>query len=294
MPATHSRPARRGFVIGMTLNELAFLLFFLLVLISAHLLAAKDKQIAEKAARLEQMRHDLLAQQENLDDTFKKLGMLQDAFDRLRELQPQITPGELDQQFKRLVENENKVRADNDALRNRLQKLTEMLQAIELPMETDDSQSPLEKVRELLNRQSEIEAQKRDLEARLKILDARSAGSGLDHLPCWINSETGDIEYLYRVTILENRLKVDPAWPDSRATWVREADSFAKLANRTVSAQEFSRLADPILDWSRHQNPECRHFVRVRDDKATSKTAFKKQLRLIETFFYKYLEPDDS
>ncbi|MGH8547149.1 MAG: hypothetical protein ACRERU_00800 [Methylococcales bacterium] len=293
-PTLNPRTDRRGFLIGITLNEIAFMLFFLLVLITAHLLDSRNQEIAEKTTRLEKLKQRLLEQQTNLDDTFKKLGILQTTFDRLQELQARISPGELDQQFKRLVESESRVRADNETLRSHLNELTELLQAADPLRQPDSRESPVETVRRLLARHKSIETQNHELEARSRIPHLRSAGTGLDHLPCWTDPESGEIEYLVRILLLEDRLKIDAAWPASRDKAVEKLTSLRVLANRTVSAQEFSRLAGPILAWSRQQKPECRHFVRIQDHESTTKTAFKRQLRLIETFFYKYLEPDQS
>ncbi|MCI0733970.1 MAG: hypothetical protein L0Y38_09145 [Methylococcaceae bacterium] len=290
MQAYNPRTDRRGFLLGMTLNELVFMLFFLLVLIGAHLLEARNKEIAVQSARLAQLQQKLLQQKSNLNEAFSKLGAVKDTFDRLQELQPRIAPGELAEQFKRLVESESKARTDNEHLRN---LLTQLFHAAG-QSNTQESEPPAEALRRVLARQTTIEAQNKELESRIKTLHARTGGSGLDHLPCWIDPESGEIEYLYRVILLENRLKIEAAWPASRDGEAEKLMSLRVLANRTVSAAEFSRLAGPILAWSRRQKPECRHFVRIQDHEATTKTAFKKHLRLIETFFYKYLEPDKS
>lgn len=292
MQAHNPRIDRRTFLIGITLNELAFMLFFLLVLISAHLLDAKDKQIDEKAARLAQLQQQISQQHTALDETFQKLGLLQTTLNNLQELQPQVRPGELDEQFKRLVESESRARTDNERLGKLLNDLKKLLQTSDLARAPDAQDSPVEAVQQLLARQQEIQAQKHELETRIKTLHSRTTGSGLDHLPCWIDPESGEIEYLYRITILDDRLKIEAAWPTSRNSSPGKSPALRMLANRTVSAREFNRLAGPILAWSRRQKPQCRHFVRIHDHDSTTKSVFKKQLRLIETFFYKYLEPD--
>lgn len=287
-----ARVDRRSFLLGMTLNELAFLLFFLLVLLSTHLLKARSAQIAQKSVRLEQLENQLSQKQAVLDKTFKKLGLLQDTVDRLQELQPHALPEELDEQFKRLVDSENQARTDTLNLQNRLDELTALLQTTDLLQQTGLSDSPVEAVQQLIAENKEIEAQKRNLEAQIKSIRNRFKGSGLDHLPCWIDPKTGAIEYLFRITILENFLQIDPAWPVSRTAVLKKLPSVHALAKRRVSTAEFSRRAKPILIWSQQQKPECRHFVRIHDHKSTSKKAFKKQLLTVEGYFYKYLEPD--
>ncbi|MGR9108513.1 MAG: hypothetical protein ACU843_16465 [Gammaproteobacteria bacterium] len=294
MLSSNPRSVRQAFLLGMTLNELAFLLFFLLVLISARLLEVKNQEIAEKSEQLRQLQAQFGQEQRRLEENFKKLGLIQFQESRLQELQPRLHPGELDEPFKRLVESETRLRNENESLRNVIDQITNLLQSHTQSRGTMGSPSPVAALGELLEYQDRIETQNLELESRIKSLDDRNFGSGLDHRPCWSDAQSGKIEYLYRITILENQLKIEAAWPPDRSAEVENTRALGALANRTVSPTEFSRIATPILDWSRRQNPECRHFVQILDHESTSKNAFKKQLRLIETFFYKYLEPEDS
>lgn len=291
----HPCTERRGFLLGVTLNELTFMLFFLLVLISAHLLDSRNREIADQSARLEKLEQTLRKQRTSLDESFKNLGALETTFNRLQEMQPRLSPGELESRFKRLIESEGKAEAENQYLRGVLNEFAKLLEAtdpLSQPPVTNPNQ--LESLRQLLARQNRIETQNRELSAQIQRLEGRYAGSGLDHLPCWTDARSGEIEYLYRIVIFEDRLRIDAAWPASRNRTVEKLPIFRRLANRTVQAPEFSRLAAPVLAWSRRQKPECRHFVRIQDHESTSKTAFKKHLRLVETFFYKFLEPDRS
>lgn len=283
---------RRAFLLGMTLNELAFLLFFLLVLISTHLLQSRSDQLLEKTAQLQQLESQLSKKQVILDETFRKLGLVQNTVDRLQELQPNVKPGELEQQFKRLVDSESKARSDRQTLQNRLDEVNTILRTGDLQTQKALSESTLGAVQKLIAENNAMQSQIDKYEFQLKSIQNRAGGSGLDHLPCWFDPNTGAIEYLFRITILENFLKIDPVWPAHRTKTAKKLPSVSLLSNRTVSTHEFLQKAKTLLDWSRHQKPECRHFVRIRDHKNTSKKAFKQQMLAVEAIFYKYLEPE--
>jgi hypothetical protein len=113
-------------------------------------------------------------------------------------------------------------------------------------------------------------------------------GRGLDHPPCWFDAE-GRIQYLLRVEIGEQALRVTPVWPADREDDARRLPGAAKLAaSGTLAPPEFTRLAAPVLDWSRKRDPECRHFAEV-VDAADSKAAYKAGLAAVESAFYKRL-----
>ena len=65
---------------------------------------------------------------------------------------------------------------------------------------------------------------KESLRGQVAYLEEKFVGNGLDHPPCWVN-KSGKIEYLYIITIHEERLKVSPAWPNSRKIDVAEIPS---------------------------------------------------------------------
>lgn len=87
----------------------------------------------------------------------------------------------------------------------------------------------------------------------------------------------------------EDALRVRPAWPARRDAEARELPGVARLlAGGGLGPPAFSAEAAPLLAWYRQQQPECRHYARVRD-RAVSKQAFKQGLLAVESAFYKYL-----
>ncbi|MCM2258784.1 MAG: hypothetical protein NDJ94_24380 [Vicinamibacteria bacterium] len=115
-------------------------------------------------------------------------------------------------------------------------------------------------------------------------------GRGLVHPPCWFDA-SGRIQFLVRVEIGEDALRVTDRWPDERDEDARQLPGATALAaSGPLKPAEFVRVAAPILQWAQRQNPECRHFALVADA-AVSKTAFKSGLLAIESAFYKRLQP---
>lgn len=283
------RRGRRGFVLGMTLNELAFLLFFLLLLVSVESLQSRNRQIQQKADRLQQVQQQLSQKQQLLDQTFRKLALLQETVDRLYELQPQVRPGELDRHFKRLIASENSAREDNEALKTRLRELQPLAQIPAILAGAGYAGPADESVRKLLQQNRDRQQREQRVARHSGSMDKGFRGSGLDHRPCWVSGQ-GAIEYLYRITILEKRFRIEPAWPSYRNKATAEFVARKARAVSEVDPSGFRGIAQPVLRWSRLQKPECRHFVRVHDADGTSKQAFKSGLLLIEHYFYKYLQ----
>lgn len=123
-----------------------------------------------------------------------------------------------------------------------------------------------------------------------KIGEIGGLGRGLVHPPCWFDA-VGRIQYLVRVEIGEDAVRVTDRWPPDRDEDARQLPGATALANSgALKPEEFIRVAAPILQWAQRQKPECRHFALV-VDAAESKAAFKSGLLAIESAFYKRLQP---
>jgi hypothetical protein len=80
----------------------------------------------------------------------------------------------------------------------------------------------------------------------------------------------------------------EAAWPDHRKDDLRLIPGAENLAGESITLQQLKQRIKPVFAWSKAH--ECRHFIRIKDDKNTSKQAFKQQMLALETYFYKYLE----
>jgi hypothetical protein len=115
-------------------------------------------------------------------------------------------------------------------------------------------------------------------------------GNGLDHPPCWPHPVTGRPEYIFDVTIREQGIAVAKAWPETRAEDVKGIFGATEFPDTQYSRQQFLQHTSSILEWSQEQTPECRHSVRVYDATNT-KDGYKQALQTVEAVFYKYLVP---
>lgn len=275
-----SYEGRRSFLLGMTLNELAFMMFFLLMLLSTAALHHKAVQLERETEKNNALEQTLKQTRSDLDTTFKRLQLIETALGRLTGTGSQPTLAELDETFAKLqtVEHSDRIARENERLKAQLQQIQPLQKQLN---QIDPTATPTQTLTTLL-------AEHRNLRGQLHFLQRQLKGNGLDHPPCWADPETGSVEYLYRITIYEHQLSIAADWPKSRAGAIRSIPGAAALADQTVDLETFEDQAQPVYRWS--QMHECRHFVRIHDDPSTSKRAFKTALLTIESVFYKYLE----
>ena len=126
------------------------------------------------------------------------------------------------------------------------------------------------------------------LKGRVAYMQKKLKGAGLDHPPCWANPQNGVVEYLYKITLYQKWMHIEAAWPEHRNDDIRLIPGAENLAGQSITIQQLKQRVKPVFAWSKDH--ECRHFIRIKDDKKTSKQAFKQQMLAIETYFYKYLE----
>jgi uncharacterized short protein YbdD (DUF466 family) len=245
--------AGRGFMIGLTLTEVALLLFFVLLL----LVTDQKKELR----RQEQARQEL--QQANRELREKQASLQE--LEKLVEQQRRSDPS------KRDMTPEEFVRLVRDAQRTREQL-----------RESEQERSRLREENERLRERA------RDVKAQLAHVKERCGPEGHGPPPCWLDPETGEIEYIFDVTIRENGVVAVPSWPQHRQDDAMAIPGVSEWPTGEVSLGQFRKHAAPVLAWSRQQDPECRHYVRIYDD-AVSKEAFKRHLLGVEDYFYKWL-----
>lgn len=112
-----------------------------------------------------------------------------------------------------------------------------------------------------------------------------AVGRGLDHPPCWAD-EAGNIEYLFNVELRQGVAIVTPAWPERRRQDAERLPGVAELIGAPANVERFRTSARPILDISKRQDPECRHFV-VLNNTIESRRDADQARWMVEEFFYK-------
>ena len=292
---------RRAFLIGMTLNELVFLLFFLLLIISAVMLDGADRRSQQQAQQAEALSGKLRQSRQQRDDAFRKLVLQEAVMSRLEQVSAGHGQAQLDAFFSRLVEDRRKADQRDKALAEQ-QRLIDANHALQEQLiqlgsihkllddaglrgePTNAIKALIDTARHSRQRMQTLTGQLAQANQQIKAYE----GSGVDHAPCWTDPRSGDIDYLYRITLLESGLQIEAAWPSRRQSQVRQIPGALALAGQRLGQRQFQRQARPIYDWSVAH--DCRHFVRVADHPDTSKQTFKTRLQAIEAYFYKLLE----
>lgn len=125
-----------------------------------------------------------------------------------------------------------------------------------------------------------------DLRGQVAFLKNRlDARGGRDYPPCWAD-ENGKVEFLFSVELGRDSVSVTPAWPSRRDTIAREIPGVKGAIEGSHSYPQFLAAMQPILDWSKNQDPECRHYVQLRSSISDAVQSDRARL-MVESFFYK-------
>ena len=113
-------------------------------------------------------------------------------------------------------------------------------------------------------------------------LDARG---GRDYPPCWAD-ETGKVEFLFSVEVKPDQVLVSPAWPPRREVAARALPGMAEVLAGSHSNQDFVSRIQGIFNWSKSQDPECRHYVQLKSSISDAVQSDRARL-MVENYFYK-------
>lgn len=129
--------------------------------------------------------------------------------------------------------------------------------------------------------------QNADLRGQLANIRTRLSGlgRGLDHPPCWAD-QMGRIQYLFTVELKPGSVTVTRAWPDSRDADAARLPGVGDLLASPLTYEQFRTYARPIYELSKRQDPECRHFVIIKNSIDGRREADQARW-MVEEFFYK-------
>jgi hypothetical protein len=286
-------------VFPTSLSEIAFTLVFLLMLLLGYMILMEQKEKTELQRRLAGVR---LAQSSEAAKVAMEKAKAQ--FEAALAAAGHPSPIEV---AARLVAASD-VQAERDRLRAALQDLTERMSALEALRERIDRagagqgekviQEELERALHLQEKLRQIErdpeknnisavkAENEKLRGQIQYFTNRDKLRGLDHPPCWADTN-GKIEFLFNVETRPDGFITTKAWPANRELEARSLPNLdGTLSSGLMTPTAFSAAMQPILDWSKQQEPECRHFVYLAttigdaDARDTSR-------KLVEGFFYK-------
>lgn len=284
-----SSEGRRSFLLGITLNELGFIMFFLLMIVSASTLEKTKQQLEQETLKKLSLQTELVKAKLDSEENFKRLQLLESRLMQASGYSVKPSEQQLNELFARL--QEIKVTDDllsknaqlNEELQS-LQRYQHLVQALEKNAIKEDS---LQVVEQLLQQADVYRKEQQLLQGRVAYMQKKLKGNGLDHPPCWADPQTGAVEYLYTITLFEQQIKIDAAWPEHRKADMLLIPGARNLVGQSVTPNQLQQRVKLVFNWSKQH--ECRHFVRIKDDQNISKKAFKRQLLAVENYFYKYL-----
>jgi len=284
-----TQEGRRSFLLGITLNELGFIMFFLLMIVSAATLQNTKQKLAQETQLKVKLQAEIDTQQAN-EDNFKRLQLLESRLMQVGGFAAKPSEQQLDELFTRLQEAQAGIELQqaNTQLQRELEALQDYRKLVDVLARNGLADGSPQAVEKLLHDAEVVLQEQKTLKGRLAYMQKKLQENGLDHPPCWADAQSGAVEYLYSITLYENKMHITAAWPGHRKADLRLIPGAKKLAGTTVTLKQLDRQVAPLFAWSKAHN--CRHFVRIKDDSKTSKEAFKRQMLAIEAYFYKYLE----
>lgn len=305
---------RNSFLLGLTLTELCFLIFLIFLLINLF-------KITELSKKNDELSQDLSKYVDENKEIVEKLRLQKIVIKKIEKELGITTTKEANEFLSKLVKSEKLIQ-ENAALNNEIEELKTELKSYaylekqidevkeleNLPITTDylvDSikkRKLIEKLAKnfgatnidnseqfLANKINEKSKEASNLKGVVKNLQQKCL-KGVDHPPCWANRD-GHIEYIYTITLHEETLSIERAWPDERMSDLEFIPGASKIINNDYSMTSFGQAVTPVYDWSVEN--ECRHFVRIKDSTNTKK-AFKRNLFAVENYFYKFLLRDSQ
>lgn len=281
-------------VLDTSLTELAFIFFFILLLVSVWKLNEQETKLSD-LEKENQRQQEIIAGSEavselmekikqeigeaNFDEYFTEIAKLKEQAQRAEQLEVELQEktSELSFYEKQLAE----VFKDGDTNKV-IEQITEVaalkgMLAEAVPAEQNAAQA----LKQILLERNDALGQNNNLRQQIVKL-----GNGLVHPPCWADAQTGAIEFMFDVTILEDSVVFARGWPDSRHEQAISDPVIQSVIGEYKLNSEHLVKTRTIFNDSVKNG--CRHFVRV-SDHAVSKDAFKKHLLAIEQHFYKRL-----
>jgi len=131
-----------------------------------------------------------------------------------------------------------------------------------------------------------IKKENSDLRGQVAFLKNRlDARGGRDFPPCWAN-ENGKVEFLFAVEMKSDSVVVSSAWPEKREVVARALPEVAEILAAPHSNQGFVNSIQGIFNWSKKQDPECRHYIQLKSSISDAVQSDRARL-MIERYFYK-------
>jgi hypothetical protein len=125
-----------------------------------------------------------------------------------------------------------------------------------------------------------------DLRGQVAFLKNRlDARGGRDFPPCWAD-ESGKVEFLFVVELQSESIAISPSWPARRESDAQMLPGISEILAGPVGHASFAERMKGILDLSKRQDPQCRHYVQLKSLIPDAVRSDRARL-MVENHFYK-------
>lgn len=281
---------KSSFLFGLTLTELAFILFFILLFFAS--LTVKEKTMIIGSLNPFKEVVESIPQYKEKTTSEKVIW--------LKEL---VEKSDLSTKQQALIENNNDLNKENEAYKKVVELIPEFNDKTkqekevwlkELVAKSDSSiknQELIEKNKALGERLTEVKQKISEKSGEVEFLRKQIIGLGGNaYPPCWENPKTKKPDYIYNIIISENGVTTFKGYKKYlEDKFLELPGSQDVLGKSDISVNEFMVNVSGVFKRSKEE--ECRHYVRIFDE-AISKNAYKWPLHRIEQYFYKF-EPNN-
>ena len=321
---------RQKFLLGLTLSEISFIYFIIILLISLSYIKEYQEEKKDIVNENTKLLSDLKSADIRIEELSKSLGLTEEEMERDfldREMDRKKFEEEMKnlriakEKYDEILEKQEDLKLDKDNMTpiGILEKFSEIKE--ELEQFGTDNDSVDDKISDLVANaskyDSQIEKLEKDLElAKKETTDKKGKGDRHGPPPCfftisekskWKDKKKED--FMYNVSINVNNFDLRPVWKtkDSesmKTIWKRlekEKDiykkSFALSRNSfRLNKDQFARFGTIIINHSKEN--DCNHYVRLIDKITNNPNTTIEDLKklapnrlLVETYFYKYEVP---
>lgn len=310
-------PKKNDQVFQLTLTELAFMLIFLMMLITGWMVLEaeqKARDTAEKLAQSERRVQQVAAEKaadktaQSLLDAYKgRPYRAEDVIEDLRKcsaLEPENSG--LKTQIAALEGQAGTLVAFMEAMKTLAGRDDPRLAAQELATamafrngfeqasgQALDGASATKRGWECVAAMAKNDAMERDRQNLINQvtfmrhqLESLNGSKGFGLPPCWVDNN-GRVQRLLAVEVAENGLIVRPGWPAEREGEAKQLPNIKNLAGggQALTIAAFRAAALPVLEWSRTRNPECRHYASITISATRVDTSLAGQNAVADHFF---------
>ena len=319
---------RQKFLLGLSLSEISFIYFIIILLISLNYISDYKKKNEEISNERDELKVHIVDSEALIAKLQGELGMSKEERERslkdrrmdVRKIKDEMNILKKDKEkLDKLIKKKEKLKLDNMTLIVILEEFSEIMKQLELYGSDND---PVDaKISNLIassdkqvRQKSIIEKLEKDLkESKARNLDKKVAGDRHGPPPCFFTlsekskyADKKKSDYMYDVSINVNYFDLKPVWKSKdnesmKSLWKllkKEKDiykkSFALSRNSfRLNKEQFGRLGSIFNDHA--EKNDCKHYVRIIDKITNNPNSTKADLKIykenrlwVENNFYKY------